>query len=268
MLSLDKQLLFLVSSAGGIEVKRLVEIYEAREVDHQVVRNALLRLKKDGYLRSSERSKYEITEQGLDFITAINQKSLLLGRAWDGQWLTVMFEVPESERKKRDALRGDLLQLGFGALHKGVYISPWDYADEVIRFAKQYEIEERLTIMRGVFVTRQPQPDLVKRLWPIDELNHVYRAKIEWYRTAFASTVTPLLRDPADGLALFVRFLELGELLANLSLNDPMLPAELLDEDWLGKSSFEEMQQGLSQLAEAIPADSPYRTFVHRFTQA
>ncbi|TYP74105.1 PaaX family transcriptional regulator C-terminal domain-containing protein [Paenibacillus methanolicus] len=267
MLSLEKQLLFLVSSAGGIDVKRLVEIYEARGVDHQVVRNALLRMKKEGYLRSGERSKYQITQHGLDFITTINQKSLLLGKSWDGQWLTVMFEVPEAERKKRDALRGYLLQLGFGALYKSVYIAPWDYAEEVVRFAKHCEIEDRLTLLRGAFVSGQPQPLTVNRLWPTDELNEVYRAKMEWFRAAFATAIAPLLREPGDGLALFVRFLELGELLADLSLRDPMLPEELLDDNWLGRTCFQDMQQGLRQLADAIPAQSPYRKFVHRFVQ-
>ncbi|MFB9330819.1 PaaX family transcriptional regulator C-terminal domain-containing protein [Paenibacillus aurantiacus] len=265
MLSLEKQILFLISSTEGVEVKRLVEIYEARGVDHQIVRNALLRLKKEGYLSSKERSKYEITIQGLDFITTINQKPQLLGKPWDGQWLTVMFEVPESERKKRDALRSDLLQLGFGALYKSVYITPWDYVEEVLRFAKQYDVEDRLTLLKGSFVAQEQPLTLVKRLWPLEELNEVYRAKIQWFHSEFVPDIEPLLREPSDGLALFVRFLELGELLADLSLNDPMLPEELLEPNWLGRACFQDMQQCLRQLADAIPMQSPYRMFVARF---
>ncbi|KQO04658.1 PaaX family transcriptional regulator C-terminal domain-containing protein [Paenibacillus sp. Leaf72] len=267
MLSLEKQILFLISSTKteGVEVKRLVEIYEARGIDHQVVRNALLHMKKEGYLCSKERSKYEITRQGLDFITTINQKPLLLEKPWDGKWLTVMFEVPESERKKRDSLRSDLLQLGFGALYKSVYITPWDYVEEVLRFAKQYDLEGRLTLLKGSFVSQEQPLALVKRLWPLDDLNEVYRAKIKWFRSDFASEIDPLLREPSDGLALFVRFLELGELLADLSLNDPMLPEELLGKNWLGRACFQEMQQCLRQLANAIPMLSPYRSFVAPF---
>ncbi|ULO08170.1 PaaX family transcriptional regulator [Paenibacillus sp. 19GGS1-52] len=265
MLSLEKQILFLISSTEGIEVKRLVEIYEARGVDHQVIRNALLRMKKEGYLCSKERSKYEITAQGLDFITTINQKPILIGKPWDGKWLTVMFEVPESERKKRDSLRSDLLQLGFGALYKSVYVSPWDYVEEVLRFAKQYDLENRLTLLKGSFIPQEQPQFLVKKLWPLDDLNEVYGSKIKWFRSEFSSEIEPLIRAPSDGLALFVRFLELGELLADLTLKDPMLPEELLDKNWLGKACIQEMQQCLRQLANAIPLQSPYRSFVDSF---
>lgn len=35
-----------------------------------------------------------------------------------------MLEVPEQERKKRDAFRTAILQLGYGLLYNSVYISP------------------------------------------------------------------------------------------------------------------------------------------------
>lgn len=260
-------MLFLISSADGIDVKRLIEIYDARNVAEQVVRNALVRLKKDEYIHSLERSKYSITERGLDFITTINRKPLLLDKRWDGQWLTVMFEVPESERKKRDALRSDLLQLGFGPLYKGVYITPWDYAEEVLRFAEQYDLGACLTLLRGSFIYQSPTPLRAKQLWPLEELNEIYRGRMDWFRTEFVPAADRLLEAPADGLAIFVRFLELGELLAELSLSDPMLPQELLDESWLGRACFGEMQVYLNKLANAIPTTSTYYAFVSRLLQ-
>lgn len=260
-------MLFLISSAEGIDVGRLIEIYERRGVAPAVIRNALARLKKDGYVLSPKRSIYSITERGLDFITSINRKSRLLDKQWDGQWLTVMFEIPEAERKKRDTFRNELLQLGFGPLYKSVYLSPWDYTEETLRFADNHGLAEYITISRGVFVHRAPTPRQAKQLWALDELNDVYRTQIAWFRSEFMPAITPLLEDPGDGLALFVRFLELGELIADLSLNDPMLPEELLEENWLGKTCFKEMEEVLVTIAEAIPNSSPYRAFVVRFLQ-
>ena len=267
LLSLEKQMLFLISSTEGIDVKRLVEIYEARGISHQVVRNALTRLKKDGYVQLPMRSKYTITKQGLDFVTTINQKSLLLDKRWDGQWLTVMFEIPESERKKRDSFRNDLLQFGFGGLYKSVYVTPWDFAEQALRFAEYYGLTNLVTLWRGTFVHCPPSQLQSRQLWPLDALNDVYRTKLEWFRSKFVPMTVHLFEVPVDDLTLFVRFLELGELLADLSLNDPMLPEELLEENWLGRSCFREMQQYLRQLADAIPAHSPYRAFVSPFLQ-
>ncbi len=165
MLSLEKQMLFLISATEAIDVKQLVEIYQARGVANQVVRNALTRLKRDGYVISPERSKYAITAYGLGFITAINKKSLLFDKNWDGEWLTIMFEVPETERKNRDSFRNGLLQLGFAALYKSVYINPWNYTKEVLSLAEQYNMTDFFTIIRGKFVYPEPTEIEVKRLY-------------------------------------------------------------------------------------------------------
>jgi len=265
LLSLEKQILFLVSSAEGVDVKRLVEVYEARGVAHQLVRNSLSRLKKDGYIRTLERSMYAITDQGMDFITTINRKPRLFGQVWDGSWHTVMFEVPESDRKKRDAYRSDLLQLGFGPLFKSVYISPWDYSEEALRLATYHGIQARVRINRGTFVHNGPNAETVTALWPLEELNRTYKEKQEWLHSRFQPSLAAAREQAEDGgLSLFVHFLELGELMAELGLSDPMLPNELLPHDWAGKACFGAMQRTLQEIANAIPADSAYRPFVSR----
>lgn len=267
MISLEKQVLFLISSAESIDVKLLVEIYEARGVDHQIVRNALARLKKEGYIHSPERSRYSLTKAGMSFLTGINSKPQLLDRRWDGRWLSVLFEVPETERKKRDAFRNDLLQLGFGGLFKSVYISPWDYAAEVLRIAEHHGLADRVTVSKGEFVHGAPTPLQARQLWRLDALNETYEEQLAWLRSEFQPDIAASQSGGTDddGLSTFVRFLELGERMADLSLNDPMLPEELLEGDWLGRTCFREMQSCLNRLANAIPASSPYRNFVSRY---
>lgn len=265
LLSLEKQLLFLLSSTESIDVKTLVEIYEKRSVDHQIIRNALMRLKKDGYAVSPERSRYSIAPLGLDFLTEINRKPRLLDRSWDGHWLSVLFEVPETERKKRDAFRNDLLQLGFGGLYKSVYISPWDYSEEAIRFAGYHGLADRVTLSMGSFVHGAPSPGQAKRLWRLDELNETYKLQLDWLRSELLPSIEAQTGIRDDGLSLFVGFLELGERMADLNLRDPMLPEELLEEDWLGRTCLGEMQASLTRIAGLIPESSPYRVFVSRF---
>lgn len=267
LLSLEKQVLYLISSADSVDARLLIEIYGARGIDHQIVRNALSKLKKDGYAVSPERSRYSITPTGLNFITTINRKPLLLDQQWDGRWMSVLFDIPETERKKRDAFRDELLQLGFGALYKSVYISPWNYEEEVVRSLEIHGLGERATIAKGVFVHGAPTPRHAKQLWRLDALNEVYRTQIGWLHSEFRPTIEPLIEDPGEGLALFGRFLELGERMADLSLKDPMLPEELLEEDWLGRTCFREMQESLFLIANGIPASSLYRVFVLRYLE-
>lgn len=50
---------------------------------------------------------------------------------WDGRWRVVFFDVPESEKKKRDELRNFLLQLGMKRMQDSVFVSPYDVSGEV-----------------------------------------------------------------------------------------------------------------------------------------
>lgn len=267
MLSVEKQILYLISSTRDIDVKTLVDIYEARDVSPQIIRNSLSRLKKDGYIESTERSRYAVTPLGSEFIQTINRKPLLIEKKWDAVWHMVMFEVPESDRKKRDAFRGGLLQLGFGLLYKSVYISPWDYREDVLRLADSLEITDWITIGEGTLVHNGLTPEKAWEIWNLSALSEVYKAKQDWIRSHFSPSLERLLREePVDDRALFVRFLELGETIAELGLSDPILPEDLLPRDWIGRSCFLEYQRMLRTIAASIPEHSEYRAFVNRFT--
>ncbi|PIQ69527.1 MAG: CRISPR-associated endonuclease Cas2 [Candidatus Tagabacteria bacterium CG_4_10_14_0_2_um_filter_40_13] len=56
----------------------------------------------------------------------INQPS-----KWDGQWRIVLFDIPEKQRKIRDAFRYHLKQLGFYEFQKSVFVHPYDCEDEI-----------------------------------------------------------------------------------------------------------------------------------------
>ncbi|TCM93285.1 PaaX family transcriptional regulator [Paenibacillus sp. BK033] len=272
LLSIEKQLLYLLASGdgagSGASVSRLVEVYEARGISHQIVRNALSKLKKDGYAESAERSRYKATPLGEEFIRIINAKPGLYGKEWDGQWCMVMFEIPESERRRRDSFRSELLQLGFGSLYKSVYVSPWDYREEVIRLALQCEVTEYITVTNTRIVHNGITPEKAASLWPLEELQELYREKERWFREGLEPALTELEAagtGTGGGLPLFVLFLELGEVIAELGLRDPMLPDPLLPEAWTGKLLLGQFQACLRRIALAIPEQSPYRPFVAHF---
>lgn len=61
----------------------------------------------------------------LDTMTVKKQKQ------WDGVWRVVSFDIPEYQKRARNALRTHLKQLGFRELQKSVFIFPYPCADEV-----------------------------------------------------------------------------------------------------------------------------------------
>lgn len=52
-------------------------------------------------------------------------------RQWDGRWRLVIFDIPEKQKKARDALRYHLKRMGLRELQKSVFIIPYPCADEI-----------------------------------------------------------------------------------------------------------------------------------------
>lgn len=50
---------------------------------------------------------------------------------WDRLWRLVIFDIPEAEKKERDALAGKLKQLGFYPMQKSVFIYPYECKNEI-----------------------------------------------------------------------------------------------------------------------------------------
>lgn len=60
-------------------------------------------------------------------------------KKWNGKWFMVFFDVPESQRNKRDYLRAYLVKLGFYPYQKSVYLFPYECEKEVILIKKIVE---------------------------------------------------------------------------------------------------------------------------------
>ncbi|KIL36421.1 PaaX family transcriptional regulator [Gordoniibacillus kamchatkensis] len=302
MLSVEKQMLFLLSRADDLETQDLIRIYENRGYSAPYIRNALSRLKKDGYADSPTRSMYRITDAGRKFIRSINFKPQLYGHAWDRTWHLVLSEFPETERRRRDQFRADLLQTGFGLLYDGVYISPWPYREETDELIRKHAVERYVTCISGTMTGRAITADEAADIWSLGAVAEAYERKREWFAGEFkpqaerllmtdgsgrkgkagvggavggnvergkavagrAGTGADLAETPgtADEMQLFLLYLQLGEAISELYLTDPMLPEELLRSDWVGRRTLEELNGYMDRIVAAIPRDSAYSRFI------
>jgi phenylacetic acid degradation operon negative regulatory protein len=262
MLSIEKQILFLLSRTSGMEAKQLIQIYTRLDYVEQSIRNVLSRLKKEGLIEATARSCYRITAQGREVLQSVSSKPSLYNRTWDKTWCFVMLEISENERKKRDRFRSALLQLGFGHLYKSVYVSPWDYSAEVSQLIRSAGIEQYVTVTRSSIVCNEITAERSKTIWPLEALNVHYQEKWRWYLESFLPSLQQSISQKAAPLDLFIHYLHIGEVISELSLRDPMLPAELLPSDWAGKTILNEFYRTFQSFAVLIPKDSPYQAFM------
>ncbi|MHA6529309.1 PaaX family transcriptional regulator C-terminal domain-containing protein [Paenibacillus sp. BAC0078] len=260
MLSVEKTMLFLLSRVDQMGAQQFVEIYELRGYTSTYIRNALSRLKKEGYISSPSRSQYQITAAGRSYIHSINSKPARSLEPWDQSWDVVMLEVPEQERKKRDQFRTAILQLGFGLLYNSVYISPWNYRKEVAEQIQQLQLEGKVSVLHGQFETGSITPDKAYAIWQLDKIEAMYREKQSWLQQEFTPLMNEALRE-GQALHLFLRYLQIGEVFSGLLMADPSLPDELLPANWPGKRVIAELTGHWQLLAAAIPRDSFYAKF-------
>ncbi|MBW4081319.1 PaaX family transcriptional regulator C-terminal domain-containing protein [Paenibacillus sp. S150] len=261
MLSVEKTMLFLLSKVEQMGAQQLVEIYEQRGYTSNYIRNALSRLKKEGYIASPSRSWYQVTEAGLATIKAINSKPARYQEQWDQTWEVVMLEVPEAERKKRDQFRSALLQLGYGPLYNSVYISPWNYRQEAAGQIRKLGLDGKVSILQGQFLEGAITPHKAQAIWQLDRIEALYQEKAAWMQQEFGPLMHEALQT-GQPLQLFLLYLQMGEELSGLFMADPSLPDELLPDHWPGKRIIGEMSGHWERLAKAIPRESLYAQFI------
>ena len=143
--------LVAIAPGMGIVVKRFG--YRKKRVDARYTSHVLSRLNRKGYIEYEGEGKdrrVRITKAGRTYLE--KQRFQLVNRPqrrrWDGYWRIVMFDIPESQRSRRDALRRELVEAGFKKLQWSVWVSP-DECEGYIKLLKaDQHIGKRLVYLK------------------------------------------------------------------------------------------------------------------------
>lgn len=129
----QKILLILTSSSGGYRLLRKLysshPSYSADTVSDNTFRITLSRLKKHGFVENKE-GTWSITSKGNVFLKNLQPRGLKKHIHYNSpsrhrkKSLIISFDIPEIQRKKRDWLRIELINLGFTQLHRSVWLGP------------------------------------------------------------------------------------------------------------------------------------------------
>ncbi|MBU2577456.1 hypothetical protein KKA69_01335 [Patescibacteria group bacterium] len=201
--------------------KRFEKTDYYQTVYHSLKTGYIEKVIKDGepYLRLTSNGRKKI-QRSFPFIN-------FLSRKWDGRWRIVIFDIEEKLRKDRDLLRRKLIELGFGMMQESVWISPYDVIVDFREFIKSVGLEEKVFALEATNLLAGDPRDLVKRIWPLDEINakyeEIYRILIKIHDRDKLS-----INDEGEIREARAKYLEILK-------SDPCLPKELLPDDWLGE---------------------------------
>jgi len=136
----------LTSPVGGARIiqnfslklfSKVWEKYSAKRLKQSIrrmVNRSLLEIKQDG-----ENTLVVVSEKGKKLLLKYDfqKMQLLRPKTWDGKWRVVIFDVNETKRSFRDALRRKIKSLGLYQLQKSVFVTPYPCQKE-IAFLRQY----------------------------------------------------------------------------------------------------------------------------------
>ncbi|MCZ4552137.1 PaaX family transcriptional regulator C-terminal domain-containing protein [Gordonia rubripertincta] len=151
---------------------------------------------------------------------------------WDGRWCMAVVTTGATGSSDRAAVRDSLRAARCGELREGVWARPANI--EVVVTA---EVRARLTLFSAV--PEGSQTALVARLFALD---------------LWAYKAEGLLAAMDNATAMSERF-EVAAAMVRHTLDDPLLPAELLPDNWPGerlREGYENFRKELTALAERL----------------
>lgn len=120
------------------------------EIDRKELYHALRRLRLHGLVetikKTNEAETLSLSNRGKAHWLKYQFHNLRLKKSkfWDKKWRIVLFDIPETQRKIRNALRRKLKDLGFLEFQKSVFINPHPCRNEVNFIINFFNIEENV----------------------------------------------------------------------------------------------------------------------------
>jgi phenylacetic acid degradation operon negative regulatory protein len=222
---------------GEVRLRALAALMACFDVPEPTVRVVAARLRREGWLdsrRDGRETVYVLTDTAWRLLD--EGRSRIFDRAtgpWDGQWHTVIYQVPETERALREGLRKQLSWLGFGPLAPSVWISPHDRTAEVRAHLAEHA-SVRLDVLRSRSEGPAADREMARRAWDLDGLDRDYAVLLEAYRPRLGA-----YRRGLSGREALVARMQLVHDYRRFPFRDPDLPPELLPEGWSGRAAHE-----------------------------
>ncbi|OGZ75837.1 MAG: hypothetical protein A3G45_01360 [Candidatus Staskawiczbacteria bacterium RIFCSPLOWO2_12_FULL_37_15] len=133
----------------GLFIEDLFPSSSWKKFSREEVQNSFINLKRSKFITQKEQYDGSVivllSEKGR--LRALNAKFKQLNNkkeAWDKKWRMVAFDIPNTHRKGRNALRYRLKTAGFRELQESVFIFPYDCEQEIRDFIKLFKLESHI----------------------------------------------------------------------------------------------------------------------------
>ncbi len=157
-----------VIAPNSLQILKLFDL-DKRHYKSQSVYKTLKRLQNQRLVEIGEkdgRTVITITEKGKKRLLAYDfeEMRILKPKKWDGKWRIVGFDIPEKQKKAREALRRKLKELDFLQIQKSLFLHPYSCREEVEFIGEIFQINKYIIFIETTSITNE---DYLKRKFGI-----------------------------------------------------------------------------------------------------
>ena len=131
-------------------------------------------------------------------------------KPWDGVWRVVMYDFPQDNKVQRDGWRRVLKKLGMGQWQLSVWVSPYPVIEKMRQVVEDMGLEKWVTVCEVKRIVGDSDKEFADRVWGLSSLNKEYRQLVLGW-------------SPENRKTCILKMME-----------DPLLPKELLPDNWHG----------------------------------
>jgi phenylacetic acid degradation operon negative regulatory protein len=230
---------YVVPRSGEVHVASLLKLVIPLGFSANAIRLGLSRMSKHGVFRvrrAGRCSYYSLSEKGLKWMEQGRVRAFEVEhKQWDGKWRLVVYNIPERQRALRDKLRVKLHSLGFAKLSTSLWIAPHDIRTEINEYLKDRGMVRYVETFVAEYTGVRHPREFAPLVWSIKDLAKKYAVFVDKCSSVYAAFKrAEKTGGESDLTECFAqRFCMTAEYVA-LRLEDPMLPLELLPENWVG----------------------------------
>jgi phenylacetic acid degradation operon negative regulatory protein len=243
---------------GAVTLGSLIRLAAPFGLTERLVRTCVARLAREGWLaarRAGRRSEYHLTSDGARRFAQATRRIYGAGPArWGGQWTLVL--LPAAVRAPK--IRRELRWLGFGQLSSTVLAHPGCSVQQGREWLAALGARQAPLVLASTSGDLAADRALARQGWDLADLSRRYRGFVARFAPVEAAVRGAGLS--AEG-AFVLRTLLIHEY-RKIHLQDPLLPPELLPEDWVGRLAYQLCGRLYAQVFR--PAETQLSAVAHR----